>query len=259
MDRPLLEELADGVLTLTLNRPDRRNALSPALVEAIVGAICGAAAQDEVQAIVLTGAGTRFCAGGDLGAGGMSGEGVLGRHAAGGDFAVLMRTLMESRVPVVAAVNGDALGGGLGIVAACHLAIAEPGARFGTPELKLGLFPMMIGPVLARSLGRKTLHEMVLCDRRLDAAEAVSAGLLNRVSAPGQALAEAQALAATIASRSPAIVALGLRALSATADQPLGPALEHMNAQLTLNLMTEDAAEGISAFLMRRAPTWKGR
>jgi enoyl-CoA hydratase len=259
MDRPLLEDLADGVLTLTLNRPERRNALSPGLVAALVSAVGGAASRQDVHAIVLTGAGSKFCAGGDLGAGGMAAEGILGRHAAGGDFALLMRTLMESPVPVIAAVNGDALGGGLGIVAACHVAVAEPGARFGTPELKVGLFPMMIGPVLARSLGRKVLHEMVLCDRRLVASEAVQAGLLNAVSAPGAVLAEAQALAVTIAGRSRAIVALGLRALSATSDQPLGSALEHMNAQLTLNLMTEDAAEGISAFLMRRAPVWKGR
>jgi enoyl-CoA hydratase/carnithine racemase len=189
----------------------------------------------------------------------MAAAGILGRHAAGGDFALLMRTLMESPVPVVAAVNGDALGGGLGIVAACHLAVADPGARFGTPELKLGLFPMMIGPVLARTLGRKTLHEMVLCDRRLDAQEAAAAGLVNSVSAPGAVVTEAQALAARVACRSRAIVGLGMRALSATADQPLGAALEHMNAQLTLNLMTEDAAEGISAFLMRRDPVWKDR
>ena len=247
------------MLTLTLNRPARRNALSPELVAALVSAIDGAAGRDDIRAIVLTGAGSHFCAGGDLGAGGMSGEGVLGRHAAGGDFARLLRTLMESPVPVVAAVNGDALGGGLGVVAACHLAVAEPGARFGTPELKLGLFPMMIGPVLTRALGRKLLNEMILCDRRLDAGAALRAGLLNAVAAPGQATAEARAMAASIAARSPAIVGLGLRALSSTADQPLSAALEHMNAQLTLNLMTEDAAEGISAFLMRRAPEWKGR
>ncbi len=259
MDRPLHSERADGVLTLTMNRPERRNALSADLVEALLGALDGARADRDVRAIVLTGAGSTFCAGGDLGGSGLAGDGVLARHEAGGRFAALVEAILTSPVPIIAAVNGDALGGGVGLVAACHLAITEPDAMFGTPELKVGLFPMMIGPVLQRVLPRKVLYEMVLCDRRLGAAEARGLGLVNHVAPAGAAGVAARAHAATIASRSPAIVRLGLAALSATADLPLQPALHHMNGQLSLNLLTEDAAEGITAFLTRRPPEWTGR
>jgi enoyl-CoA hydratase len=259
MDRPLHHDCAEGVLTLTLNRPERRNALSSDLVTALSGAIQGAASDDAVRAIVLTGAGGHFCAGGDLGGGGMAEGGPLGRHAVAGQFAALMGLLLHSPVPVVAAVEGNALGGGLGLVAACHLAVADTTARFGTPELKVGLFPMIIGPVLARTLPRKLLYEMVLCDRRLESEAAQAAGLVNDAVEAGAALSRAQELAGVAAARSSAVVGLGMRALAVTADLPVEAALDHMTSQLTLNLFTEDAAEGISAFLARRPPRWSGR
>lgn len=259
MESPLLQSLSDGVLTLTLNRPERRNALSPELVSELLDVIGSTQQDDTVRAIVLTGAGERFCAGGDLSAGGLAGDGVLGRHASGTAFADVLRAILNSKTPVIAAVNGDALGGGLGLVAACHMVFSAPSARFGTPELKLGLFPMMIGPLLARVIPRQVLYEMILLDERLTAARAHAVGLVTRVSGAGEELADAQRAAETIANRSSAVVGLGLRALATTSDMCVDDALEHMNAQLTLNLLTEDAAEGITAFLMRRPPEWKGR
>ena len=141
----------------------------------------------------------------------------------------------------------------------CHLSVMDPAARLGTPELKVGLFPMMIAPVLSRKIPRAVLYEMILCDRRLEAAEALQMGVTNRVSASGAAMEEALALAEKASRNSSAIVGLGLAAMALTDGLPLERSLEILNSQLSLNLLTEDAGEGITAFLQRRAPTWKGR
>ena len=151
------------------------------------------------------------------------------------------------------------MGGGLGLAAACDLIVADPAASFGTPEIKVGLFPWIITAVLRRDLPRKPLLELMLTGAKMDAARAERLGLVNRVSAPGQALIEALALAKDIASRSPAIIALGKAAFHATADLPIDAAVRQLHADLTLNLLTEDAAEGIGAFLQKRPPQWKGR
>ena len=256
MTSPLLIERRGDITLLTLNRPERRNALSPRLVEALLAAV--RAPERPVSAIVLTGAGTGFCAGGDLGSPGED-AGFFDQHRGRAAFAELLGALLASPVPVIAAVNGDALGGGCGLAAACHLVVADEGARFGTPELKLGLFPWMISPVLLRCLPRQVVMEMVLAGRRLSAAEARDHGLVNRVSPPGEALQGALELAAKVAAWSPAVVSMGLSALATVGDLPIGPALAHMHGQLSLNLMLEDAAEGIGAFLGRRPPEWKGR
>lgn len=253
MDLPLLQERRGSVALLTLNRPDRRNALSATLVSALRAAL---GADPEARAVVLTGAGTHFCAGGDLAPDGSLAPGLLAQHDARGEFALLVREIATARRPVIAAVNGDALGGGFGLAAACHLVVAAEGAKFGTPEIKVGLFPMMIGPVLARNLPRKVLYDVVLTGRRLGAAEARDLGFVNRVAA--DPVAEALALGEAVAACSPAVVGLGLRALATVEDLDLDAALAHMHAALTLNLLTEDAAEGISAFLSRRPPHWKG-
>jgi hypothetical protein len=140
-----------GVRLLTLNRPERRNALSPDLVTALVVALREADADRDVRAVVLTGAGEKaFCAGGDLGA--PSGEGFLGMHEDRGAFAELLKTFRHMKTPSVAAVNGMALGGGFGLVLACDLAVASLTAELGTPEVKRGLFPMMIARLIYEQL-----------------------------------------------------------------------------------------------------------
>lgn len=256
---PLLSEQRGPVLVLTLNRPDRRNALSADLVSALLGALGSAAADASVGAIVLAGAGSHFCAGGDLGPGGMLADGFLAQHESRADFARLLLALAEGDKPVVAAVHGDALGGGTGLVAACHLVVAAPQVSLSTPELKLGLFPWMIAPVLARKLPANLLHEMILCGRKLGAEEARGLGLVNRILPPESVLDGAVELASKAASTSPAVRRMGLQALAATADLPLAVALDRMHAGLGLNLLTEDAAEGVAAFLQRREPRWTGR
>lgn len=247
-----------GVRVLALNRPARRNALSPELTEALHQRLGALEADPAVRAVVLTGIGPVFCAGGDLG-GGMGGDGFLAAHAARAGFARLLLRLVEGPLPVIAAVQGDALGGGFGLAMASKMVVAARAARFGAPELRLGLFPMMIWPVLARNVPDKLLHELVLTDRRIEASEAEARGLINAAVAPDAVLPRALALARAVAERSPAVVRLGLEAAATASRMPLDAALRHLHSQLTLNLMTEDAAEGIAAFLERRPPSWSGR
>jgi len=244
---------------LILDRPERRNALSPELVAALLEQVQAAGVEPGLGALVLAAEGEHFCAGGDLGPGGLQGEGLVAQHAERGSFARLLAALHDSPVPVVAAVQGDALGGGAGLVAACHMVVMAQGARLSTPELRLGLFPWMIAPVLARKLPRNVLHELILCGRRLSAEDCRLLGLANRVLPADQVRAAAVELALAAAAHSPAVRRMGLHALAAVDGLPLDAALEHMHAMLTLNLLTEDAAEGIAAFLARRPPVWKGR
>jgi enoyl-CoA hydratase len=255
----VLREDAGGIAVLTLNRPDRRNALSGALIDAVIEALGAVDRDPAIRVAVLTGAGTTFCAGGDLADGMSAGGGILDGHAQRGRFAEALGALRKTRVPVIAAVNGDALGGGCGLAAACDLVVADAEAKLGTPEIKLGLFPWIILAVLQRDVPRKALLEAALTGEKWTAERARELGLVNRVAPAGQAGAEARALAERIAAQSPAIVALGKRAFHAIADLDLDHALAHMHSQLTLNLLTEDAAEGVAAFLQRRPPTWKGR
>ena len=253
------EDVGGGVRVLALNRPDRRNALSAELIEALIAALSGAEGDESVVAVVLTGRGRSFCAGGDL-AGGMAGAGgVLESHQRRAGFGRALMGIAELRVPVIAALNGDALGGGCGLAAACDLVVADATARLGTPEIRLGLFPWVILAVLQRNVARKHLMELVLTGEKIDASRAQQIGLVNRVSEEGKALEHAIELAQHVASRSPAVLALGKAAFHRIADMHFDEALDYMNTQLTLNLLTEDAMEGVAAFLQKRDPVWKGR
>lgn len=247
-----------GVRTLTLNRPERRNALSPDLVKALIVALQDADAAEDVRAVVITGAGEKaFCAGGDLGA--PSGEGFLGMHEDRGTFAELLKTFRRMRTPTVAAVNGMALGGGFGLVLACDFAVAAKSAELGTPEVKRGLFPMMIARLIYEQLPRKQANELVLFGEKIGAARAEALGVVNEVVADEEVLPRALEYARRVAALSPAVVGLGRRAIYRQMDMPFDAALSHLHDQLTLNLQTEDAAEGITAFFEKRDPVWKGR
>ncbi len=252
-------EVRDGVLELTLNRPERRNALSGELVAALLDSVRAVEGDPAVRVVVLSGAGGTFCAGGDL-AGGLGGAGgAVAAHQQRAAFGELLSALMHSRVVFVAAVQGAAMGGGLGLMAACDLVVAGASVKLGTPEIKLGLFPWIILAVLQRHVGRKALAELVFTGEPIDAARGQALGLVTRVVDDAAVLAEASALAATIAARAPVALALGKTAFQEVDDQPLDDALRFLAGQLSLNLMTEDAMEGVAAFLQRRNPTWKGR
>jgi enoyl-CoA hydratase len=255
---PVRFSLEDGQALLTIDRPERRNALSADVVAALSLALHRAEADAAVRVVVLTGQGDRvFSAGGDLG--GMGQEGFLAGHEARRGYGLLLEQLAACPKPTVAKVNGHAFGGGLGLVCACDLAVASEHAEFGTPEVDVGLFPMMVLAWLQRHLGRKRALELVLTGARLKAPEALAWGLLNRV-VPGAALdAATQELLRTLAGKSQAVLALGKRAFRRAEGLPLEAATELLAAELSVNLTTEDAAEGVIAFLSKRPPEWKDR
>lgn len=258
-DDLVLYDLRDHVATLTLNRPDKRNALSPELVEALILALQRAQHDPEARVVVLAGAGDKaFCAGGDLGAQ-QGGDGLLALHNARERFHVLLTTLMRLGKPSIARVHAACLGGGLGLALACHLVVASRDAEFGTPEVKVGLFPMMIMALIFRNIGRKKALELMLTGDRLTAADAERIGLINH-AVPHEDLDERTLLLAQrIAAHSPAVLQLGLDAVDHTLDMPLDDALQHLRAHLTLNTLLDDAGVGVAAFLTRQKPQWTGR
>jgi enoyl-CoA hydratase/carnithine racemase len=171
----------------------------------------------------------------------------------------LFTTMHALGKPIVAMVNGHALAGGLGLVVACDLAIASAAAEFGTTEIDLGLWPMMITAEIVRSVGRKKALELMVTGKRIDAAEAERIGLVTRVVPPERLEEETMALARDLARKSPTAMRLGLRAFYDTQDLDHRAALEYLQGQLAAVLATEDAAEGIAAVLQKREPVWKGR
>jgi enoyl-CoA hydratase/carnithine racemase len=246
-----------GVETITLSYPERRNAIGPQMTNELLWALEDARAADEVRAIVLTGEGKAFCAGGDFAqmTGGPDGPALAHK----GDYADLLLALTNTDKPVVARVNGHAMGGGLGLVAASTFAVASTDAKLGTPEIDVGLFPMMIMAVLARHVPRRRLVEMMLFGEKLDAEEAAGLGLVNRTAVPESLDAEVKKITDAIATKSPTTVRLGLRAFAAQDDLDLETALPMLRDRLAECLATDDAREGLMAFLEKRAPRWTGK
>lgn len=261
MSEVLLIENAWGLARLTLNRPESRNALTPALVRALIDAFEALAKDESVRVIELTGAGDKaFCAGGDFSGGAFGGDGgALTAHYNRAGFADLLRAIRDVGKPVVAVVQGHALGGGFGLAMACDLVVAAEDATFGTPEINVGLFPMIIMPILARNIPRKKLLEMFFTGARVPAPEALQWGFVNAVVPRAQLREKADETLQQLLSKSSAVLRLGREAFYRMSEMALDPALDHMVAQLSLNLMTEDAMEGLSAFMQKRPPEWKGR
>jgi len=251
--------LEDGIALLTINRESRRNALNMDVLSELIAHLTDIKSDEHARVVVLTGAGEKaFCAGGDLSPGQASG-GMLAMHHQRQQFVELFHTLRHLGKPVIARVNGHCLAGGLGLMLGCDLAIASDNATFGTPEIKVGLWPMMIMSVIFRTIGRRRAMEMILTGERMDAQEAKDIGLINHV-VPVDELDNAVAeLAKKLAGFSPAILRLGRDAFYAQEDMPMDKALPFLQSQLTLNTLAEDAAEGIMAFFGKRKPEWKGR
>ena len=248
----------DGVRTLTLFNPERRNAIGPQMVNELLYALEDAHGDGDVRSVVLTGEGKAFCAGGDFAQ--MSGNAAEGPALPPkGDYADLLLAMTRTEKPIVARVNGAAMGGGLGLVAASTFAVAETGASLGTPEINVGLFPMMIMAVLARLVPRRRLLEMMLFGQRLTAEQALAIGLLNRVVPAEELDAAVRTITDDIGKKSPLTVALGLRAFAAQDDLDLEKALPMLREKLSECLATDDAREGLTAFLEKRAPAWQGR
>ena len=247
-----------GVRTITLFNPERRNAIGPQMINELLYAIDDAHADDDVRSIVLTGEGKAFCAGGDFAQ--MTGGAADGPALAPrGDYADLLREMMHTEKPIIARVNGPAMGGGLGLVAASTFAVADLEATLGTPEVNVGLFPMMIMAVLTRVIPRRELLEMMLLGKKLTGEDAAGFGLVGRAVRAQDLDAAVAEITDEIARKSPVAIGLGLRAFAEQDDLALEKALPLLRDKLGEILGTEDAREGLTAFLEKRPPVWKGR
>ena len=250
----------DGVIgRVTIDRPERRNALSFQVMEELRHALAAAKIDDAVRVVVLTGAGEQaFCAGADLGGIG-SNAGPAAMHEARGRVAGIFRDMWHLGKPTIARVRGYALAGGFGLALACDFVIAADDAVFGTPEIDVGLWPYQITVPLLRSMPPKRALELMLTGRRVKADEAERIGFVTRVVPAAELDAAVDELAATIASKSPLIVRWGRDSFYRVLDLAGEDALDYLHAMLTVTTLTEDSAEGLSAYAEKRKPTWTGR
>jgi len=262
-DRPhlsdVLLETEGAVATLTMNRPEQRNPLSTTMIGDLRSALAWCKREPSVAVVVLTGAGDRaFCAGADLSA--FSGEqSVLelhhGRHA----LADLLLEMAELGKPVLGRINGHALAGGFGLACACDLLVAVDTATFGTPEINVGVWPMMIQALLVRKLPRNVVLEMITLGDRWTASQLHTYGLINRVVAAEMLDETTSEIAGKLAEKSTVIMRLGRDSFYRQQDMDFKAALEYLHSQVTLVTLTEDSAEGRRAFFEKRKPEFRGR
>ena len=254
-----LYEVRDRVAVITLNQPEKRNPLSNAMLHDLTAAFGEAKRDDEVRAVILTGAGDKaFCAGADLsGFGGELSE--VQKHLGRGGFVELFLTMEKLGKPIIGCVNGHALAGGFGLALACDMIVAADTATFGTTEINVGLWPMMIMAIINRQLAPKRCMELFMTGKRISADQAMEWGLVNSVVPLDSVREEAFRLALTLTGKSPLIMKLGRDAFHAVDQLSFESALRHLQSQLTLVTLTEDSVEGVTAFLEKREANFKGR
>ena len=252
-------EVEGPIATIALDDPDTRNSLSDAMLSDLIGAFTEAREDQAVRCVVLTSTHEKvFSSGGNV-AQFAADTPLVHRHFATEKFVRLFRLIGELGKPSICAVNGHVLAGALGVALACDLIIAADTAQFGTPEINLGLFPFMIMALIYRNVPRKTANEMLLLGERMSAEEARAAGIVNRVVPRADLDATVDEWAGKLAAKSPVVMRLGKDAMFRQQDMPLQDALEFLQSQLSIELSTEDAVEGVTAFFEKREPQWKGR
>lgn len=259
-DQPVLlrEDRADGVSTLTLNRPAARNSLSSDLISAIQTALDDMRDDPAVKVVILAGSGTAFCAGHDL----TEIRAKPGREAFEtlfGACSAMMMSILKLPKPVIAKVHGPASAAGCQIVATCDLAVASTAAGFATPGVNIGLFCSTPMVALSRNVARKHAMEMLLSGEMVDAETAVRIGLVNRAVAPEALDETVDQLARTIAGKSPLTLAIGKEAFYRQLELGIEEAYAYTGEVMVRNMLARDAEEGIDAFLERRPPQWEGR
>jgi enoyl-CoA hydratase/carnithine racemase len=247
-------EAGEGRATITISDPERRNPISVATMEDLFEATGRGLDDPEVRVLVYTGAGDVFSAGGDLSSAFV--DEAVGLHRARGAFADLFRLMHRGGKPTVARVNGHALAGGFGLAVACDVTICVDDAKLGTPEVAVGLWPMMISALLIRLMPRKAVLELMLTGRVIDAVEAQRLGAVSRVVSRSELDMAVDETVEALRSKSAATLMIGRDAFNAMSDLDFDAALDRLQTGLTSIAMSEDAAEGIAAFLEKREPRW---
>lgn len=261
MYETIITEVRGKTGWIILNREERRNSMNPEMLRELISALKEFEDNKEVISLVLTGAGEKaFCAGMDLGGGEAMQLGPIDRHELQRTFISLLKAVKELKKPIVARVQGLALGGGLGLMCSCDLILASEEARFGTPEINLGLFPYIIMATLIRNTGSsKKLLEMMLTGEKISAARACEMGFVNQVVEKEKLDDSVEQISTMLNSKSPAILRLGRRAFYTMRDLDYEQAMEYLSGMLALNMQAEDMIEGISAFMEKREPNWQGK
>ena len=251
----LLSETRDGVLHLTINREERRNSISPGVIEGIMAGLDQADRDRAIRAIVLTGTGTKaFCAGADLQTGKSFQYDYSQPYLS---FADLLRRVRRSPVPLIAAVNGACLAGGMGLMAMCDMVVARPGVIFGLPEVKVGVFPAQVLAVLQHRIPQSILNELCITGEPISAERAYEVGIVNYLA--DDVAAKVQWLVARIADKSPAAIRRGLYTMKTIRAMSFEEMMAFTESQIGLLALTEDAKEGQLAFREKRKPAWTGR
>ena len=257
MSDTVLIDKRGPALWISINRPDRRNALNAEVIAGIARGYGEAHADDTVRAIVLTGGGDKaFCAGADL-TGGQAAFRDLAKPNS--DYADLLRLAQNATKPSIARVNGVCMAGGMGLLCMTDMAVAADTAVFGLPEVKVGVFPMQVLSLLQVTVPRRIVNEWCLTGEPFDAAEAKAAGLVNHVVPPAELDAKVDWLIGRLADKSPTAIRRGKYAMRAIAAMSFDEAIAYTEAQIALTAATEDAREGVAAFVEKRKPNWTGR
>jgi len=255
----VLRTKADGVLTLTLNRPESRNALSIGMLSALLAELRSVATDVSVRVVVLAGAGPAFCAGHDLKELRAENFGRTYSERLFSECARVMLAIVQCPKPVIAQVHGMATAAGCQLVASCDLAVAAQDARFATPGVNIGLFCSTPMVALSRNVGRKAALHMLLTGEPIDADAAIRFGLINEAVPAAGLAARTAALAARIAAKSAVAVAIGKEAFYRQAELPLVEAYAYAARVMVANIAQRDAREGIEAFIEKRTPAWRGQ